>query len=233
MFSYYGSKTGKESCYPKPIYDKIIEPFAGTAKYSLYHFEKDVLITDTYKDLIDVWLFLKECSKKDILSLPVPKGGEFLSDYNFDCNEAKLLLGFMIGFGSQSPRNKVSPHFTKNPNRLKNQLKKIANDLYKIKHWKIELKSFFEIENEKATWFIDPPYQFGGHAYVESNKKLDFNKLSEYCKDRQGQTIVCENTKADWLDFKPMFKATNRYVTTEAIWSNLETPFDNIQLSIF
>jgi len=35
MFSYYGSKSKIVDCYPAPRYDKIIEPFAGSARYSL------------------------------------------------------------------------------------------------------------------------------------------------------------------------------------------------------
>ena len=38
MWGYYGSKSKIASMYPKPMYDKIIEPFAGTAQYSLLHF---------------------------------------------------------------------------------------------------------------------------------------------------------------------------------------------------
>ncbi len=69
-------------------------------------------------------------------------------------------------------------------------LKKIAGELYKIRHWEIKLGSYDELENEACTWFIDPPYQFGGHEYKCSNKQIDFEKLAEWCKERNGQTIV-------------------------------------------
>lgn len=35
MWSYYGSKTKLVDLYPPPKTDKIIEPFCGSAKYSL------------------------------------------------------------------------------------------------------------------------------------------------------------------------------------------------------
>jgi site-specific DNA-adenine methylase len=35
MFSYYGSKSKIVKYYPCPAHDKIIEPFAGSARYSL------------------------------------------------------------------------------------------------------------------------------------------------------------------------------------------------------
>ncbi len=88
--------------------------------------------------------------------------------------------------------------------------------------------------NQKATWYVDPPYQFGGEHYKESNKTIDFEKLGKWCESREGQVIVCENTKADWMDFKPMIQFNGlRKTTTEAIWSNLPTAFDNEQISIF
>lgn len=36
MWSYYGTKKKIAKYYPSPQYDKIIEPFAGAAQYSLY-----------------------------------------------------------------------------------------------------------------------------------------------------------------------------------------------------
>jgi hypothetical protein len=46
--------------------------------------------------------------------------------------------------------------------------------------------------------------------------------------------IVCENTKADWLEFKPVIDMNgSKHKTTEAIWSNHKTNYDNTQLSFF
>jgi len=67
-----------------------------------------------------------------------------------------------------------------------------------------------------------------------SDEKARINKLAEWCKTRNGQTIVCENTKADWLPFKPMKEMYgSQYKTTEAIWSNHVTNYDNVQLPLF
>jgi 16S rRNA G966 N2-methylase RsmD len=105
----------------------------------------------------------------------------------------------------------------------------------KIRHWNIKLGDYKELQNEKATWFIDPPYMFGGeHQYKFGNKNLDFNKLGEWCKSRNGQIIVCENSKADWLDFKPIIKMQGTiHKTTEVIWSNVPTEFDYQMQSLF
>lgn len=107
--------------------------------------------------------------------------------------------------------------------------------MHKIKHWEIKLGSYDELENIEATWFIDPPYQFGGEHYRHGTKDLNLKKLAQWCKERNGQVIVCENTKADWLPFMPVKKirgAANLF-TTEAIWTNYHTAYNNTQLNLF
>ena len=117
--------------------------------------------------------------------------------------------------------------------RMDEKFNYIINNLHKIRHWKVIEESYEKIDNENVTWFIDPPYQFGGHEYKCSNKSIDFVKLSEWCKTRNGQIIVCENTKADWLPFKPMIDMQGAmFKTTEAIWSNYETNYDCVQSSL-
>ncbi len=71
----------------------------------------------------------------------------------------------------------------------------------------------------------------GGAAYVEN--KIDFKHLAQWNRSRNGQVIVCENTKATWMDFKPMIlnKGTHKQ-TTEAIWLNNKSHFDNTQTTL-
>ena len=66
MFSYYGSKSKIVHLYPTPKMDKIIEPFAGSARYSLKYWTKDILILDKYSVIIDIWKYLQNASKNDI-----------------------------------------------------------------------------------------------------------------------------------------------------------------------
>lgn len=103
-----------------------------------------------------------------------------------------------------------------------NEKKKIiAKDIEKIRHWNVCLEDYVNIPNIRATWFIDPPYQFGGHRYEYSNKSIDFNYLGAWCREREGQIIVCENTKADWLPFKPLKEMHGqKHTTIEAIYEN-------------
>lgn len=222
MWSYYGAKTTIVKYYPRPLHDKIIEPFAGSAKYALRYFEKDVLLIDKYDVIVRLWKYLQQCSPADILSLPEFNTGDNINSHNFVCEEEKILVGFMIGYGSQNFRQTATKRLTERPNYLKFQKKKIATQLFKIKHWQIRCESYNDIKNEKATWFIDPPYQYGGHVYPHSNKNIDFNHLSTWSMGRQGQVIVCENTKADWMNFKPLVTHYGINTNHEAIWTNQE-----------
>lgn len=231
MFSYYGSKSKIVDYYPPPKYKKIIEPFAGSARYSLKYWQNDILLVDKYHVIVDVWNYLKNAKEQDILKLPILKKGDDVRSFNLS-KEEKYLLGFSCQAGISSPANITSALGEQNS---KTFLKNIANQLHKIRHWEIKIGSYEDLENEEVTWFIDPPYQFGGHSYKYSNKNIDFAKLAEWCKTRNGQSIVCENTKADWLPFKPVveFTGTVKLKTTEAIWSNHKTNYDNIQLKLF
>ena len=162
MWSYYGSKTNIVDFYPKPLHDKIIEPFAGSARYALKYFEKDVLLVDKYDVITKIWKWLQLCSPEDVLSLPRFKKGENINEFSYDCEEQRFLVGFLVGFGFADPRKTASPRMRNRPNAMNYTIKKIASQLYKIRHWEIRLADYQEIANTRATWFIDPPYQFGG-----------------------------------------------------------------------
>lgn len=227
MFSYYGSKSKIVDYYPPPKYGKIIEPFAGSARYSLKYWNRDILLVDKYEIIINVWRYLQDASEKDILSLPSVIKGQNIRTMNLS-EEERILIGFCIGRGNMMPMNVMGSFSDWELDK-----KRIAADLYKIKHWKIIQGSYSEIPNEPATWFIDPPYQYGGHKYRFSNKLIDFKQLRLFCENRMGQAIVCENTKANWMPFKPMIDMTGaQEKTTEAIWSNHVTNYDNIQLKL-
>ncbi|MBU2061723.1 MAG: hypothetical protein KKH44_07750 [Bacteroidetes bacterium] len=234
MFSYYGSKSKIVDYYPYPKYDKIIEPFAGSARYSLKHFDKDVLLVDKYEVVVDVWKYLQQASEQDILKLPTLKRGETVNDFNLSDIE-KTFIGFYAKTGNSTPCIRASDRTLIHRPKLQDyQKKNIANQLFKIKHWVIRLDDYKNIKNETATWFIDPPYEYGGQAYKISNKHLDYNELAEWCRGRSGQVMVCENSKADWLPFRQMAELKgSRYKTTEVIWSNQQTEYDYENMDLF
>lgn len=233
MFSYYGSKSKIVDLYPSPKHGKIIEPFAGSARYSLKYFEREVLLVDKYPVIVEVWKYLQQASEKDILSLPSPKMGEKIRREDFDCIAQAWLMGFMVQGGVNAPRLTVSSsgNFGASIERDK---KRIARDLFKIRHWEIRLGSYEDIPNEAATWFVDPPYQYGGEYYVKGNKDINYTDLAEWIRARLGQVIVCENSRADWLPFYPMRKMQgSKYETVESIWSNETHDFMARQIELF
>ncbi len=233
MWSYYGAKTNIVDLYPRPKHGKIIEPFAGSARYALKYFDREVLLVDKYDVITKIWKWLQVCSPNDVLSLPRFKAGQNINEHTYNCEEERMLVGFLVGFGFTSPRDTTTPRLRNRPNSMNFTINKIAASLWKIKHWEIRCCSYEEILNENATWFIDPPYQHGGHKYTKSNKHIDFKALALWSQERDGQVIVCESTKADWLPFVPM---TNQNVLSgnycEAIWTNEHTHYNNQQLCL-
>lgn len=233
MFSYYGAKTNIVHLYPKPRYNKIIEPFAGSPRYSLRHFDNDITLVDKYDVVIKIWRWLQQATEKDVLDMPRKLDRtQTFDDFGFSEGQ-RLFFSFISGCGDARPRNIPTARKTiDRPNHINYNLQRVAKNLFKIRHWKIIEGTYEQLPNEEATWFIDPPYQHGGYVYVEN--KINFAHLSQWSMGRQGQVIVCENTKADWMDFKPVHKQRGSLKsTTEAIWCNHSTAYDHAPLKLF
>jgi site-specific DNA-adenine methylase len=223
MWSYYGSKSKIVGKYPAPTKSSIVEPFAGSARYSLLYWERDVELWDKYPVVIAIWKWLQNCTPKDIIGLPSMDGGDHVDDKHFDCIEAKQLMGFIINQGSSVPKKSVSKVFGNGKMTLLIEREKvrIAKNLHKIKHWKINLGDYGDIPNRDATWFIDPPYQHGGQYYHSSvnNGHINFPNLAVWSKGREGQVMVCENSKANWMDFSYLSDLSGSiHKTKEVIW---------------
>jgi site-specific DNA-adenine methylase len=220
MFYYYGRKEKVFKYYPSPKNDTIIEPFAGSAVYSLKNFEKNIIILDKDERIINIWNYLKEASSDEILSLPLLTKGQSLNDSEFDSLSMvqKDLISFFTNPSSAQPKRSVGKF---NIWHEKNR-KRLSEDVNKIRHWEILLGDYRDIPNQEATWFIDPPYQGnGGKYYKHGNKGIDYNELSEWVQNRLGQVIVCENSEADWLPFRPLKRLQGqRHKTIEVIWEN-------------
>lgn len=223
MWSYYGSKSKIVHLYQPPKYGKIIEPFAGSAKYALRYWDREVLLVDKYDVIVRLWNWLKIASAKDILGLPRLKEGQRVSDFQYDCEEQKILMGFLACQSTVSPQDKATFRSTAHrPKWFDYSIQRISQDIEKIRHWEIRQGDYADIANQEATWFIDPPYTEGGQYYKHSSKDIDYKALAEWCNARHGQAIVCENGAADWLPFSPLRQMRgSRYTKTEVVWYNL------------
>jgi len=220
MFYYYGRKKRIVKYYPKPLYDNIIEPFAGSAAYSMEYFEKNVILYEINHKIYSVWKYLQQASPKDILGLPILEKGQCLNneEFNYLSEPEKWTIGLFLNPGSSVP--KKSPGNFCNWND-KNK-KALSEELFKIKHWTIKNESYESAKKlGTATFFIDPPYssEFGGKYYP--SHKIDYDFLSKWCRSLNGQIIVCENSNATWLPFVPLVDLKGqRHTRKEGVWIN-------------
>lgn len=214
---YYGAKSKIISHYPEPKYDVIVEPFAGSAAYSQRYWDRHVILIDLFPAIVSCWDFLIAATKQDILDLPDVTRETRVKELNLPIG-ARNLIGFHINRASTAPRNVPTVRCLESWNRGKS---KLAEIVHHFDNWIILDGGYDDLTNDECTWFIDPPYQFGGEHYVKSSTDLDFQSLGNFCKTRQGQTIVCENIKATWMPFTKLINIVGmRQKTTESIWTN-------------
>lgn len=227
FFTFFGGKWRAAPRYPRPIDSRfIIEPFAGSAGYSVRHYTKQVILIEKDPTIVALWRYLIAARAKDILALPVEINST-VRDLDI-CSAAQSLIGFWCNKGSVSPRqspsawmrSNIRPHSYWGPTIRA----RIAAQVAHIKHWTILEGDYRLAPDLDATWFIDPPYQNAGKLYRHSASEIDFNDLGQWCQARSGLTIVCENAGADWLPFE-FFKnikstpgSRGKSHSAEAIW---------------
>lgn len=226
FLNYHGSKWRAARDYPEPLHDLIIEPFAGGAGYALRHYERDVVLVDKNPIIAEVWRYLISADEDEILSLPDLSGSQTIHDLEIP-TAAQNLIGLCIGKNSFTPRLRPSSWFDKwkDSNGAgfwgADRRKRIAAQLQYIRHWKVVYGEYSSIKSVKATWFIDPPYQYKGRRYPYGPKDIDFNELADWCLSREGQTLVCEHVSAWWLPFVGIKKSQAMVgECEEALWVN-------------
>jgi site-specific DNA-adenine methylase len=214
MFSYYGSKSKIVDHYPSPKHDTIVEPFAGSARYALKYWEKDVVLIEKFDKVFKIWKYLQSASTDDILKLPVLEVGQTLNDFQLLCDEERWLIGYHLRRGCARPSLSSGDRCSWDKDKVR-----IANDLHKIKHWDIKFGDFFEQDIiPNATYFIDPPYTVQKHKY--NHHKIDYDRLKGVIDTIDSQVIVCGNSDDKWLEFVPLKKMFgNKKSHIECIWT--------------
>lgn len=70
FFTYFGGKYRLAPKYPKPLYGTIIEPFAGSAGYSLRYPDREIILNDLDPVISGIWEYLIKVKEDEILALP-------------------------------------------------------------------------------------------------------------------------------------------------------------------
>ncbi len=226
FWRYYGGKWRMAPHYPAPRHERIVEPFAGAAGYSMRYYWHRVTLVERYATLAEMWRYLIAVTPAEVRRIPevddvadlpdwVPAGG-------------RALVGFSMNSACSTPRRTLSAGRRK-LRALHRQFEgwttslreRVAYQVTLIRHWAIVEGDYSLAPDDEATWFIDPPYQLAGKHYVHGSSKLDYPALGEWCTRRVGQVIVCENAGATWLPFEPFMLAkagpTNR-VSQEVVF---------------
>lgn len=209
FFGFYGGKWRDAlKHYPEPEHDTIVEPFAGSAGYSLRYAARRVVLCEIDPVLAEVWRYLIRVKASEILAIPDVRPDESLDDLRIS-QEARWLVGFWLNRGIASPRKTPSKWMRDGirpgsfwGTRVRQT---IASQVNSIRHWRVYNCSYVDCPTSRvATWFIDPPYEGAGKHYRFGSEQIDFGELATWCKSRPGQVIVCENKGAAWLPFREL-----------------------------
>jgi hypothetical protein len=207
FFGFYGGKWRDAiKNYPAPEHATLVEPFAGSAGYSLRYPGLRVVLCELDPIIASVWQFLVQASEQEIMRIPdVPLDGS-VDDLPV-CQEARWLVGFWLNRAASSPRRSPSSWMREQirPGSFWGERvrRTIAAQLGLIRHWRVMNCSYEECPvTSRATWFVDPPYQLAGSHYRFGSSGIDYAQLADWCRSRPGQVIVCENAGADWLPFQ-------------------------------
>lgn len=226
FFSYYGGKwRDAPKRYPRPAHETIVEPFAGSAGYSLRYPDRRVLLCDLDPYIVGVWEYLLRASEAEVLALPDLGPEQTIDDLPI-CQEARWLVGFWLNRAPEQPRPRPSGWMRSGirPGSFWGQRVRetVARQLHAIRHWRVELGSYEATSGAgTATWFVDAPYVGAGRHYRFDASGIDFGELAAWCRSRPGQVIVCENDGATWLPFtdQDSAKTTRRgRCSREAVW---------------
>lgn len=227
FWRYSGAKWRIARRYSAPSHGTIIEPFAGAAGYALTYPDRRVVLVEKYPVVAAVWQYLLRVSPAELKRIPHVRDVRDLPDWV--PQEGRWLVGLRFCSGDSRPRVTMSPWTAAGACCW---LDDVAHQVESIRHWEVIHGDYTLAPDVVATWFVDPPYQIAGAIdrrpgarnrvrYPHGADDLDFTLLGQWCRTRQGQTIVCENVGANWLPFRPLLDqqtANPNRRAAEAVW---------------
>lgn len=226
-FRYFGGKKSLARHYPAPEHDRIVEPFAGSAGYSLWWARPSTEVILVEKDgrVCDLWRRLQKISLDELMSIECPPLGQ-------RCTEPLINLAAASENTMRSRRFHDSQVTARMVEKWEGSRRYIAGKLDLIRGWAIIDGDYSDAPDVEATWHIDPPYQprigqaagSRGDGYSKhcNSRTIDFSALGQWARSRRGLVMVCEHVGADWLPFQPFRDArttsSSSVVRTEALW---------------
>lgn len=213
LFRWFGSKYNSVKHYPAPEHSTIIEPYAGSASYSLHYADRKIVIWDRDPNLQGLWHWLiLSATQSDIADIPVdvPVGTDIRS---LGLNPGQELL-----MKHWQRTNNVGDCWTVSPWNGKPGLwslrtrARVSEEVSAIKHWRIEHPSTYAAV--PSTWFIDPPYQYN-YRYRSDLPPFEFEALAATVHNAHplSQVICCEavcsktGAVPSYLPFEPSHRA--------------------------
>ena len=229
FWRYFGAKWKSAPRYPAPLFDTIIEPFAGAAGYSLRHYRRRVVLVEKNPIVAGVWRYIIGAPERELAAIPDVTHLDELPAWV--PQEGRWLVGFRLCAGDSRPRSAASSMILRDGGT---KMRIVAEQAPLVRHWTVIEGDYASAPDEQATWFIDAPYQRAGARatapkdkgrvrYPHGADDIDFECLSWWARGRRGQVIVCENAGATWLPFRSLgtFGAAKPGGTSdEVIWTS-------------
>ena len=231
FFSYYGSKYTVAKHLGPPRAPVVIEPFAGSAAYSVRWEPEKAILFDANPAIVALWEWLITAAPGDVAA--IPDSFDDFSDVAALPEGASYLVRLWIAKGRAEPSGALSPWYFRYRNARDCRVwgpavkQRIISQLPKIREWEIHQASWDEIDvgrfGNDVHWHIDPPYSSpAGRRYPHDH--VDYDKLADWCRRLPGDVDVCEQEGAEWLPFSPLCSVVTARgrrtgaVSHEAVW---------------
>lgn len=200
FFSYFGGKWTLAPRYPPPEHDVLVEPFAGSAGYATRYPDREVVLVERAPHIAALWEWLIGVSVDEVMSLPLD-----VAAIEGLCDAAQTLIKLWTQRGGVCPRKPTRSRWMMSgrwPSSFWGSYarERIARQVPHIRHWRVIDGDYSTAPDVDATWFVDPPY-IGARHYRASVD--DYGQLGEWCRQRRGLIIACEQSGAEWLPFIP------------------------------
>ena len=207
LFKWFGSKWTAAKKYPSPEpHAFLFEPYAGSAGYSLRHWDRVVTLYDTNPHLQILWPWLiAEATNTAVREIPVgiPEGTDIRS-LGLSEGQAELLRCWQRTNNTGdcwtvSSWGHLPGQWTENTRA------RVADEIQYVKHWTFERINYGVV----GTYFIDPPYQYN---YKYGSPEVDYSWLGMQIQALEiagCQVIACEavcpktGSVPSWLPFQP------------------------------